>query len=251
MSPSREYSNSIPILSADELLRPTRLYVKPLLQLITSHQIKALAHITGGGLLENVPRILPKTLSAEIDCKKLHILDIFKWLQKAGDVEAKEMLRTFNCGVGMVAIVDASKASNVLAEIEKAGIHAYEIGKICAKSENADAIKLHNIDEVFDFGNSGIVVQKRANVAVFISGTGSNMLNLIEQASMPSSHCNVRLVISNKSEAKGLERARERGIEAICIPHGDNRHEFEAKIHEVIHLLFQYILKIVPFLGAY
>uniref|UniRef100_A0A914P1J2 Large ribosomal subunit protein uL13 n=1 Tax=Panagrolaimus davidi TaxID=227884 RepID=A0A914P1J2_9BILA len=217
---------------SDELLRPTKLYVKPLLQLVTSNQIKALAHITGGGLIENVPRILPQTLSAEIDCKKLHILEIFKWLQKAGDIEAKEMFRTFNCGIGMVAVLDPSKASFVLAEIEKAGIHAYEIGKICKKSESGKSIKLQNIEDVFDFGDAGIVVQKRANVAVFISGTGSNMINLINQAFNPSSHCTIRLVICNKPEAKGLERARERGIEAICIPHGDDRHVFEDKIHQ-------------------
>uniref|UniRef100_A0A914QM68 phosphoribosylformylglycinamidine cyclo-ligase n=1 Tax=Panagrolaimus davidi TaxID=227884 RepID=A0A914QM68_9BILA len=220
------------ITFGDELLRPTKLYVKPLLQLVTSNQIKALSHITGGGLLENVPRILPQTLSAEIDCKKLHILEVFKWLQKAGDIEAKEMFRTFNCGIGMVAVLDPSKASFVLAEIEKAGIHAYEIGKICKKSESGKSIKLQNIEDVFDFGDTGIVVQKRANVAVFISGTGSNMINLINQASNPSSHCTIRLVICNKPEAKGLERARERGIEAICIPHGDDRHVFENKIYQ-------------------
>lgn len=201
---------------------------------MTSHQIKALAHITGGGLLENIPRVLPETLSAEIDCKKLHILDIFKWLQKAGDIEANEMFRTFNCGVGMVAVVDSSNASHVLAEIEKAGIHSYEIGKISKKTKNDNLIKLHHMEDVFDYGDAGIVVQNRANVAVFISGTGSNMINLIDQASNPSSHCNIRLVICNKPEAQGLERARERGIEAICIPHGDDRHAFEDKIHKVI-----------------
>uniref|UniRef100_A0A914Z9N9 Trifunctional purine biosynthetic protein adenosine-3 n=1 Tax=Panagrolaimus superbus TaxID=310955 RepID=A0A914Z9N9_9BILA len=216
----------------DELLKPTKIYIKPLLQLVTSHQIKALAHITGGGLTENVPRILPKTLSAEIDCKNLHILDIFKWLQKAGDIQAKEMFRTFNCGVGMVAVVDAIKSSHVLAEIEKAGIHAYEMGKICKKPENGDSIILHHVEDVFDFGDAGVVQQKRANVAIFISGTGSNMINLINQASNPSSYSNIRLVICNRPEAHGLERAREKGIEAICIPHGDDRHAFEDKIHQ-------------------
>jgi len=91
---------------ADALIRPTRIYVKNLLELTQQHPVLAMAHITGGGLTENIPRVLPDHLSAKINCSSWTISPVFEWLQQAGNIETSEMHRTFNCGVGMVLVVD-------------------------------------------------------------------------------------------------------------------------------------------------
>ena len=92
---------------ADALITPTRIYVRNLLALAGNCQINAIAHITGGGLVENVPRVLPENLCARIDLSSWQLPPVFSWLQQAGNVEQLEMLRTFNCGVGMVLAIDA------------------------------------------------------------------------------------------------------------------------------------------------
>src|SRR5690606_28989233 len=90
---------------AEALLEPTRIYVRPLLQAIRgTHGIKALAHITGGGFPENLPRVMPKAWAAELDLEAIDVPPLFGWLAEAGEVAEEEMLRTFNCGVGMIAI---------------------------------------------------------------------------------------------------------------------------------------------------
>ena len=99
--------------SAEALLAPTRIYVRPLLAAIRgTGAIKALAHITGGGFTENIPRVLPKGLAAEIDLSQIAVPPVFGWLARTGGVEAREMLRTFNCGVGMVVVVAAGDAAD-------------------------------------------------------------------------------------------------------------------------------------------
>ncbi len=116
---------------ADALLVPTRIYVKPLLQVLQQTQaIKGFVHITGGGFQENLPRILSKNLGYNINLDAWETPDIFKWLQGKGDIERDEMLRTFNCGIGMVAIVAATHADDVAALLTTQGERVFTIGHI-------------------------------------------------------------------------------------------------------------------------
>jgi phosphoribosylformylglycinamidine cyclo-ligase len=122
----------------EALLTPTRIYVKPLLKVIReTSAIKALAHITGGGFPENIPRVLPKHLAAEIDLAAVKVPSVFSWLAKTGGVEAKEMLRTFNCGVGMIAVVSAENAAAVTAALESEGEKIVTLGRMIARAEGA------------------------------------------------------------------------------------------------------------------
>ncbi len=112
------------------LLEPTRLYVKAILQLIRDTEVKALSHITGGGLLENLPRVLPDASRAHIDTRSWEWPAVFQWLQQHGNVERNEMYRTFNCGVGMVVCVASADEQAALASLAASGIHAWTIGRI-------------------------------------------------------------------------------------------------------------------------
>ena len=115
---------------SDALLAPTRIYVKPLLALFQDVEVKGLAHITGGGLLENVPRILADDLTAELQRDAWPRSPLFQWLQRQGEVADQEMLRVFNCGIGMVVIVSESDALRSMRALEARGETVYHIGKI-------------------------------------------------------------------------------------------------------------------------
>jgi phosphoribosylformylglycinamidine cyclo-ligase len=122
---------------AEALLTPTRIYVKPLLAAIratggsgVNGAIKALSHITGGGLSENVPRVLPKDMAARIDLSSFDVPPVFGWLAKTGNIEAAELLRTFNCGVGMIAVVSKAKVDEVIAKLKAAGEEPMIIGDV-------------------------------------------------------------------------------------------------------------------------
>ncbi|NBN77935.1 phosphoribosylformylglycinamidine cyclo-ligase [Microvirga tunisiensis] len=124
----------------EALMTPTRIYVKPLLAALKATSgIKALAHITGGGLTENLPRVLPKGSVARIDLAKIAVPGVFKWLAKAGNVAESEMLRTFNCGVGMVVVVEAGAEAAVRAALEAAGETVSTLGRIEAGSGDGEA----------------------------------------------------------------------------------------------------------------
>ena len=114
----------------DALLAPTRIYVKPLLALIDACDVRALAHITGGGLLENIPRVLPTGCRAVIDAGSWQEPELFRWLAKAGNVARREMYRTFNCGVGMVVCVPAAQADRAVAFLRDKGEAAWRLGHI-------------------------------------------------------------------------------------------------------------------------
>ncbi len=119
------------------LLEPTRIYVKPLLDLIRALPVKSLCHITGGGLTENLPRVLPEGASAVIDTGSWQWPPIFHWLQDAGQVATPEMYRTFNCGVGMVVCVAEDDLEAALAQLESAGESAWLLGRIEAGHDTA------------------------------------------------------------------------------------------------------------------
>lgn len=114
----------------DALLAPTRIYVKAIHSLLNTFDIHAMAHITGGGLLENIPRVLPDNMQAVIDNKCLQLPEIFQWLQKNGNVEMEEMYRTFNCGVGMVLIASQSEADAIVTALNNTGEKAWRLGTI-------------------------------------------------------------------------------------------------------------------------
>jgi phosphoribosylformylglycinamidine cyclo-ligase len=120
------------LLLADALLEPTRIYVKSLLPLVRDGHIQALAHITGGGLLENIPRVLPDGAHATVDADAWPLPRLFSFLQAGGAIEPGELARTFNCGIGMVAVVRAEDAAAVTANLEAAGETVFRIGDVSA-----------------------------------------------------------------------------------------------------------------------
>jgi len=122
------------------LLEPTRLYVKSLLDVISKFSVHALAHITGGGLLENIPRVMPENCAAIVDPASWETPEIFNWLQEKGNIDQIEMYRTFNCGVGMVLIVEDDQAQAVIERLVELGEQAFKIGQINEKTGNDQVI---------------------------------------------------------------------------------------------------------------
>jgi len=114
----------------DALLAPTKIYVEAIHNLLPNFDIHAMAHITGGGLLENIPRVLPDNLRANIKQNSWQLPDVFQWLQDNGNVELTEMYRTFNCGIGMVLVVAADDADAITESINKNGDNAWRLGAI-------------------------------------------------------------------------------------------------------------------------
>ena len=120
---------------SDALLTPTRIYVKPLLSALKAGiGIKALAHITGGGFIDNIPRVLPEALAADIDLDKVTVPKVFGWLARVGGLGQREMLRTFNCGVGMLCAVAAEDAERLVAHLTDAGETAAIVGKLTERT---------------------------------------------------------------------------------------------------------------------
>ena len=119
----------------ETFLAPTELYVKPILELKKHVDIKAMNHITGGGFYENIPRALPKGLSARIDTTSFPTLDVFNWLQQQGNISTDEMYNIFNMGIGYTVIVDKKDVSTALAALQELDVKAYEIGEVI---EDAD-----------------------------------------------------------------------------------------------------------------
>jgi phosphoribosylformylglycinamidine cyclo-ligase len=127
----------------DALLAPTRIYVKPILKAMKkTDAIKALAHITGGGFIENIPRVLPKTTVAEIDLDTVPYTPVFDWLQSVGGVSEREMLRTFNCGIGMIVVTAAKDAKKVAASLKRSGETVVNLGTIRKRKGSEEQVAL-------------------------------------------------------------------------------------------------------------
>ena len=124
---------------ADVLMEPTRIYVKPLLALMESMKVKGMVHITGGGLVENIPRVLQKHLTAELDRTKWTMPPLFTWLQQHGNVADDEMHRVFNCGIGMTVIVAKENADAAFAQLQAAGETVFKIGEIRTRANETEA----------------------------------------------------------------------------------------------------------------
>jgi phosphoribosylformylglycinamidine cyclo-ligase len=121
-------------------MAPTRLYVKPVLAALAKHPIKALAHITGGGLLENIPPVLPDGTAAHLQKGSWPQTELFAWLQKVAGIEDIEMNRTFNNGIGMVVVIDAAEAAACAATLRAAGETVHEIGVIAERGAGAAVV---------------------------------------------------------------------------------------------------------------
>ena len=127
----------------EALITPTRIYVRSVLKAIReTGAVKALAHITGGGFVENIPRVLPDGIVAEIDGASWHMPDVFRWVMKLGGIEEAEMGRTFNCGIGMIAVVAEEKAAEVARVLTEAGETVWRIGHLRARKGDEPRVEI-------------------------------------------------------------------------------------------------------------
>ncbi|CAG8531841.1 4930_t:CDS:10 [Racocetra fulgida] len=134
----------------EDLLTPTKIYVKQLLPLIKKGLVKAMAHITGGGFVDNIPRVLPEHLGATIDSTSWKIPEVFKWLAKNGNIPPDELFRTFNCGIGMVLIVSPNDKINAINLLKQCDTNIYEIGHVVTKEmNNGKQVVINRVTELF------------------------------------------------------------------------------------------------------
>lgn len=126
----------------EQLLQPTQIYVKPLLELLDSAvEVNGIAHITGGGLMENISRVIPDGMAITIDLSSWDCVDIFTWLQEKGNISDNEMLRTFNCGIGMVVIVNKNDSNDAQEFINSTGLKCWGIGTVRASTTDKDDVE--------------------------------------------------------------------------------------------------------------
>ena len=121
----------------DVVMAPTEIYVKPILKLLGEMTIKGMAHITGGGLVENVPRVLPENVRVILRRDSWEMPELFRWLQMKGGVAYTEMIRVFNCGIGMVLIVPPSQAEIAIGSLQAAGLQAWIVGEVLERPPGA------------------------------------------------------------------------------------------------------------------
>jgi len=124
------------------LLEPTKIYIDALLPVIRKGLLKGLSHITGGGFIENVPRVLPSGIGCYIDARAWELLPVFRWLMNEGGVQPLEMARTFNNGIGMVLIVGPNKADEVIQTLQASSEKVYKIGELVA----GEGVEMRNLD---------------------------------------------------------------------------------------------------------
>lgn len=132
---------------ADALMAPTRIYVKPVLKLIETLPVHAISHITGGGLQENLPRVLPENAKAVVDLNSWQRPEVFNWLQRGGNVDEYEMYRTLNCGVGMIIVVDQEQAQAAIDLLNAEGEKAWQIGHTAEASADEEQVELQGLNK--------------------------------------------------------------------------------------------------------
>uniref|UniRef100_A0A8C0LMW1 Trifunctional purine biosynthetic protein adenosine-3 n=1 Tax=Canis lupus dingo TaxID=286419 RepID=A0A8C0LMW1_CANLU len=218
---SLQYSSPAPDGCGDQtlgdlLLTPTRIYSHSLLPVLRSGHVKAFAHITGGGLLENIPRVLPQKFGVDLDAQSWRIPRIFSWLQQEGHLSEEEMARTFNCGVGAALVVSKDLTEQILKDIKQHKEEAWVIGKVVACPE----------------GNCSF----RHVCTTTPHRTRSNLQALIDSTREPSSCAHIVVVISNKAAVAGLDKAERAGIPTRVINHKlyKSRVEFDTAIDQVL-----------------
>uniref|UniRef100_A0A671M758 ATP-grasp domain-containing protein n=1 Tax=Sinocyclocheilus anshuiensis TaxID=1608454 RepID=A0A671M758_9TELE len=216
------------------LLTPTKIYSRLLQPILRSGAVKAYAHITGGGLLENIPRILPPELAVDLDASRWRIPAVFSWLQREGSLSEEEMSRTFNCGLGAVLVVSKQDAQRVL-RLLQAREEAWIVGSLQSLKDSPgrspDTSVLQN-----GALHGEHSTRKRTRVAVLISGTGTNLQALMEQVKKPSSSAEIVMVISNRPGVMGLKKASMAGIQTRVVDHKlyGSRAEFDGTIDKVL-----------------
>uniref|UniRef100_A0A8C6AJ02 Trifunctional purine biosynthetic protein adenosine-3 n=1 Tax=Monodon monoceros TaxID=40151 RepID=A0A8C6AJ02_MONMO len=230
----------------DLLLTPTRIYSHSLLPVLRSGHVKAFAHITGGGLLENIPRVLPQKFGVDLDAQTWRIPRIFSWLQQEGHLSEEEMARTFNCGIGATLVVSKDLTQQILQDIQQHKEEAWAIGRVVACPEGSPRVKVKHLIETMQINRSVLengtlkhhvsVQPKKARVAVLISGTGSNLQALIDSTREPSSSAHIVVVISNTAAVSGLDKAERAGIPTRVINHKlyKNRVAFDTTVDQVL-----------------
>jgi phosphoribosylformylglycinamidine cyclo-ligase len=132
-----------------ELLAPTRIYVRSCLELVRAGLTQALAHITGGGLIENIPRVLPEDAAVELDAKAWSLPPAFAWLKRTGAIPPQEMARVFNCGIGMVAILRADDVAPAKALLARAGERVFEIGRVVPRAAGAPRVAIRHLEQAW------------------------------------------------------------------------------------------------------
>uniref|UniRef100_A0A8D0CIC0 Trifunctional purine biosynthetic protein adenosine-3 n=1 Tax=Scleropages formosus TaxID=113540 RepID=A0A8D0CIC0_SCLFO len=230
------------------LLTPTKIYSKILLPILQNGSVKAYTHITGGGLLENIPRVLLPELAVDLDASHWRIPAVFSWLQQKGILSEEEMGRTFNCGLGAVLVVGRQDAQQLLREVQ-AQEDAWIVGSVTCRQPEPVVIRnlqyslqagTNPCTDTSSLGNGlvqgGGICQKKTKVAVLISGTGTNLQALIEQVKKPSSSAEIIVVISNRPGVLGLKRASMAGIQTRVVDHKlyGSRADFDSTIDQVL-----------------
>ncbi|XP_007939464.1 trifunctional purine biosynthetic protein adenosine-3 [Orycteropus afer afer] len=248
---SLQYSSPAPYGCGDQtlgqlLLTPTRIYSQTLLPVLRSGHVKAFAHITGGGLLENIPRVLPHKFGVDLDARAWKIPRIFSWLQQEGHLSEEEMARTFNCGIGAALVVPKDLTEQILRDIQHHKEAAWVIGSVVACAAESPRVKVRHLVESMQINGSVLkndslenhfsVQPKKARVAVLISGTGSNLQALMDSTQEPNSSAHIVIVISNKAAVAGLDKAERAGIPTRVINHKlyKSRIEFDNAIDQVL-----------------
>ncbi|KAK7866200.1 hypothetical protein R5R35_001415 [Gryllus longicercus] len=229
----------------EEFLTPTKIYVKSLLKVLQSGRVKALAHITGGGLTENIPRVLPPGLAVRLNAQKWNVLPVFAWLATMGGISESELLRTFNCGLGVILIVSAEHQSEVLANITEDSVSVVGCVEQCGSERDTSLVVVDNFVSVMEAAMKPYVpslvkyhVPDRKRVGVLISGSGTNLQALIDATNDLNQGigAEIVLVISNKAGVAGITRAENARIPTKVIKHGDfpSRLEFDMALHAAL-----------------
>ncbi|KAG1694716.1 Phosphoribosylformylglycinamidine cyclo-ligase [Nymphon striatum] len=193
----------------EALIAPTKIYVKSLLEALKKHKINALAHITGGGLTENLPRVMAENSKGVIDLNSWEKPAVFDWLQEQGNIEEQEMLRTFNCGIGMVAVVDKDDAESIQQHFTDSGINNWVIGSIESSTETEPHIEYETV----------VIFQ-----------------NIIDHIQAGTINATIAAVISNRADAFGLDRAKKADIDTQVLDHTqfETREAFDSELQLLI-----------------
>ncbi|KAK7071754.1 hypothetical protein SK128_016170, partial [Halocaridina rubra] len=222
-----------------ELLTPTKIYVKYLLPALQSGLVKAVAHITGGGLTENIPRVLPDHLSVTLQASTWNIQSVFYWLAAHG-VSSREMAKTFNCGIGMVLIVAEQSAEKVMQLITGEVVNV--IGSVRETQPDSPRVLIQGLESALRQGaltimdSSPVLKIQKKRVAVLISGSGTNLQALLDHSKSGLSAADIVLVISNVAGVRGLQRAQDAGVPIQVISHKSykSRQEFDNALTETL-----------------
>uniref|UniRef100_A0A7G3A7F9 Phosphoribosylformylglycinamidine cyclo-ligase n=2 Tax=Lutzomyia longipalpis TaxID=7200 RepID=A0A7G3A7F9_LUTLO len=202
----------------EEFLKETTIYAKEVTEALQACEIKAMAHITGGGLVENIPRVLPNDVKALIDFSSVSIPPVFPWIRQAGNVRNEEMLRTFNCGIGFVFILHRTALEKLRHGL--LGRRTYLLGSIEHRNGEEAQVQIDNFHERLGFFQN-LLSTPRKRIAVLISGNGSNLQALIDASRDTARNvwCDICLVVSNKEGIYGLERAKRASIPSVVLQH--------------------------------